>query len=229
VPINTPRELETPQWPRARVPGANLVRGVRGEVEGFIFYRGLGNFRLPLEAKAGTDGTLTLRNSGGDVLSFVWVYEQPRQSGEPARQWCGSLAPGESQTVPTTAAAHEPEQQFQDALVAAGLTPSEAAALRATWRESYFNRAGLRVFWIVPRSFTDRVLPLAIEPKPTRLERVLVGRTEVLTPGFEAELVSDFTLAEGKRWMTDRYFQAYGERVAQLGPMVGVAPVRRAP
>ena len=46
------RDSETPQWPRARVADANRVRGSKGEVEGFIFYRGLGNFALPLKVKA---------------------------------------------------------------------------------------------------------------------------------------------------------------------------------
>lgn len=226
--INTPREQETPQWPRARVPGANLVHGVNGEVEGFIFYRGLGNFRLPLAARAAADGALALRNDGGDSLPFVWVYENLGR-GEKGRNWCGPLSPGGRQAVPANAVAPEPEEQFQRALVVAGLTPDEAMALRATWRESYFERPGLRVFWIVPRRFTDAVLPMAIHPKPARLERVLVGRTEVLTPAFEAELVRDFADGGGSRWEADRYYRAYRERAAQLGAMLGVAPARRTP
>src|SRR6185503_17280579 len=42
--ISARRDWETPQWPRARVADANRVRGPKGEVEGFIFYRGIGNF-----------------------------------------------------------------------------------------------------------------------------------------------------------------------------------------
>jgi hypothetical protein len=227
--VNTPREQETPQWPRARVPGANLVRGVRGEVEGFVFYRGIGNFSMPLEATVSADGPVRLRNTGVEPLPFVWVYEKPRRAGESARSWCGSLPVAASQVVTATAVIAEPEQQFHRALVAAGLTSDEAAALRSTWRESYFDRAGLRVFWIVPRKLADAVLPIAIEPRPSRLERVLVGRTEVLTPAFETELARDFAMNGGRRWETDRYYRAYRDRVQQHGLTVGVAARRRTP
>lgn len=228
-PVSAPRDWETRQWPRARVPGANLVRGPGGEVEGFIFYRGLGNFRLPLEVKSVADGTLTLQNRGADDLPFVWVYEKPRLPNASARSWYGRLKPGAPTTVSGLATADRAEAAFQNALVAAGLTVDEAKALRATWQESYFDHPGLRVFWLVPRALTDAVLPIAIEPEPTRLERVLVGRTEVLTPTFEAELARDFALTAGKRWEGDRYFRAYQARTRQLGVTVGVAPVAHTP
>ena len=48
---------------------------------------------------------------------------------------------------------------------------------RATWSED-----GLRVLYVVPDRLTDAVLPLTITPSPTSIERVLVGRAEVLPP-----------------------------------------------
>jgi hypothetical protein len=54
----------------------------------------------------------------------------------------------------------------------------------ATWRDSWFEE-GLRVFYVVPRALTDKTLPLYINPSPTSLVRVLVGRTEVITPEME--------------------------------------------
>lgn len=221
--ISAPRDWETPQWSRARVPGANLVRSGRDEVEGFIFYRGLGHFALPLEVTADARNAVTLRNGGRDDLAFVWVYERPVHPGGPARRWCGRLPAGAQQVVTADAADAASEGAFQAALVVAGLTADEARALRATWRESYFDRPGLRIFWIVPRAFTDAVLPIAIEPQPTRLERVLVGRTEVLSPSFEAELVRDFATDGGQRWAGDRYFSAYRERAENVRAAVGVA------
>ncbi len=220
VSINTPRELETPQWPRARVKEANLVRSARGEVEGFIFYRGMGHFELPLAVEARDDSTMMLRNTGNDPLPFLWVYER---TGHAHRDWCGAIAAGERQLVRTDATAEEPERKFQRALVDAGLSEHEAAALRATWRESYFERPGLRVFWIVPRAFTDAVLPLALQPPPKRLERVLVGRTEVMTPAFEAQLREEFARDGGKRWAGDRYFRAYRARVEAMASDLGIA------
>src|SRR5947208_10954747 len=53
-----------------------------------------------------------------------------------------------------------------------------------TWRTSWFEE-GMRVFYVLPRETTDTVLPINIDPKPTQLVRVLVGRAEVITPEME--------------------------------------------
>ena len=53
-----------------------------------------------------------------------------------------------------------------------------------TWRNSWFED-GMRVFYLLPRTNTDMVLPLTIQPTPTQVVRVLVGRTEVITPEME--------------------------------------------
>jgi hypothetical protein len=37
----------------------------------------------------------------------------------------------------------------------------------------------------MPRKTTDEILPLTITPQPTQIERVLVGRTELITPEME--------------------------------------------
>jgi hypothetical protein len=210
--INANRSWETPQWPRARVASANRVRNAQGEVEGFIFYRGLGNFPLPLTATAAPNGTLTLANHGAHEIPFVWIYEK-KDERSAARSWLGSLPAGESRVA---AELQTQDVPFAAALTNAGLSAEEAHALMDTWRESYFDRPGLRVFWIAPRAFTDSILPIAITPQPTKLERVIVGRTEVMTPAFETTLLRDFALDSGKRWENDRYFRAYRERVRQL-------------
>jgi len=223
--ISARPEWETPQWPRARVAGANLVRGPQKEIEGFIFYRCDCISAWPLAATCAADGTILLRNTGADAMPFVWVYENPRRPGEPTHGWFGSLAGGATQTV--AASRQDAGTNFEPlhaALERAGLTRGEAGALIATWRESYFEHPGLRVFWIVPRAFTDAILPLTITPKPDALVRVLVGRTEILTPAFESELRRDFARDRGQRWQADRYFFAYRERARQLEATVAVAP-----
>jgi len=53
-----------------------------------------------------------------------------------------------------------------------------------TWRNSWFEE-GMRVLYILPRGITDSTLPLQIDPQPKELARVLVGRTEVITPEME--------------------------------------------
>jgi hypothetical protein len=230
VAINTRREWETPQWPRARVAAANRLRGPHDEVEGFIFYRGVGRFALPLATTCAADGTITLRNTGADDMPFVWVYEKPRHAGDPTRNWYGPLGRGAQQSIvaPTTRAVAT-TAPLHAALVQAGLSAAEATAMIATWRESYFQAPGIRVFWIVPRAFTDAILPLTVEPEPDALVRVLVGRTEVLTPAFEAEVARDFAMNGGERWQNDRYYAAYRERARQLGASVAVAPAAVSP
>jgi hypothetical protein len=220
--ISARRDWETPQWPRARAPTANKVRGRQGEVEGFIFYRGIGNFPLPLETRL-RGGNLVLTNTGADGLSYAFVYEKRPAFPNGAVWWSGALGQGETKTIPLLKSAGEIaarpviERELPRALERAGLTAEEARAMVATWRESYFEREGLRVFWIVPRALTDRVLPIAIAPVPGKLERVLVGRSEVLTPAFEQDLVQGFAADGGKRWDEDRYFLAYRTRARQLG------------
>jgi hypothetical protein len=227
--ITTRPDLETAQWPRARVRDANLVRSANGETEGFIFYRGLGRLSLPLQVTCAANGAITLRNTGAAELPFVWIYERAPRTGA-IRRWFGQLPAGSSEVVKELGESERYDAlRFQKALVAAGLTHDEANALRATWQESYFDRPGLRVFWIVPREFTDAILPITITPQPAKLERVLVGRTEVLTPAFEWQLRRDFALDGGKRWENDRYVRAYRERVQRLGDIVGVAPAPRTP
>jgi hypothetical protein len=211
--ITAPTKDETAQWPRARVAAANRLRGPKGEVEDFIFYRGVGNFSLPLRVTAGEDGALTIQNTGGAVIPYVLVYL--KQTGQdPLTRELFNLAPGKT-WVPSRPGIFK--TRFHGALEEAGLSYAEAAALLATWKESYFDRPGLRVFWIVPRAFTDCILPLAITPAPDKLERVLVGRSEVLTPAFEKELADGFRADGGTRWSRDRYFLAYRERARQLG------------
>ena len=72
-------------------------------------------------------------------------------------------------------------------LVANGLYPKEAAAMVETWRDSWFED-GLRLFYIVPRSAIDEVLPLEVTPAPASTARVFVGRIELITPAIVAEV-----------------------------------------
>lgn len=64
-------------------------------------------------------------------------------------------------------------------LVAAGLFDDEAEAMLRTWSESYFQTTGLRLFYLVPRQWTDDHLALRLSV-PAELTRVLVGRIDLL-------------------------------------------------
>lgn len=87
-----------------------------------------------------------------------------------------------------------------------------------TWWKSYFERPGLRVFWLVPGAFTEKILPLSVEPPPGRMARVLVGRAEILTPDFERDLLAQKKNPEAFVVKNDRFIEAYNERIRPLSP-----------
>ena len=58
-----------------------------------------------------------------------------------------------------------------------------------TWDDSWFAEQGLRVLYTLPGAWTDRILPLTLEPKPREVVRVMVGRAELITPAMEWELM----------------------------------------
>jgi hypothetical protein len=57
-----------------------------------------------------------------------------------------------------------------------------------TWKHQWFAEEGSRVFYLLPRAWTDRVLPLEVTPKPDRVVRVMVGRAELMMPSIERGL-----------------------------------------
>jgi hypothetical protein len=91
-------------------------------------------------------------------------------------------------------------------LISQGLFADEAHAMVETWKNSWFEE-GSRLIYIVPRSFTDSVLPLHVAPAPATTIRVFVGRLELITPATEQAVESAFatndreTLAQYSRFL----------------------------
>ena len=48
-----------------------------------------------------------------------------------------------------------------------------------TWRDSWFEE-GTRLLYVASRKAVDAILPLAVEPAPGSVERVFVGRIELI-------------------------------------------------
>ncbi len=209
-------EWETPQWIRPRATSSNLVKGPNGEIEKFLFYRGIANFEVPLKVEFNDSGKLIIANNGTEKLNYVMVYE--KKDGQVANiWWSGFLDKGSYQvicpstTVITEAELNDEMKNFEDNLVCSGLFRDEAKAMLNTWKESYFEHSGLKVFWIAPRSFTDSILPIEISPVPDKLERVIVGRSEILTPEFEQVLKQNNDSVFTNKWSSDRFYFAYLE------------------
>ena len=186
-------------WAPSRDVAATGLR-VGGEQERFIFYRGLGVFDVPFRVTA-TDSalTLTLKDTTAD-LGGVVILNVDETSGGVVH--LGSLRRGASarvgipaRTLPLDAYVAEARRLLQVALEASGLFEDEARAMVDTWSRSYFRTPGLRVLYVAPRAWTDRILPIRFDPAPDELVRTLVGRVEVLTPSAERrvlEVLRDF-------------------------------------
>jgi len=202
----------TGDWNIMRSTESNLIQASSGEIEKFLFYRGLGHLSLPLKLSMPSRDTLRLANDGGYDLAYVLVLDL--LSGDPNPVWWqGPLAAGSEITLskPATVVLPLPEaiKGFVDALVHAGLNQLEAVTMLQKWNIHYFNHPGFKVFWIVPRALTDSILPLRLNPAPDELARVLVGRSEVLPPDFESVLRQAQTSGTVATYQGDRRYLAY--------------------
>ena len=174
----------------ARETDSALVQVRNGrqlEHEKFLFYRGVGNFDLSLSVRLEED-KVAIRNSNQEDIEQVILFEN---SG--GRIGFQILNMSETELVVDRPSLDDnlPElrQKIRTMLVANGLYEKEAEAMLNTWRDSWFEE-GLRVFYLLPRKTTDAILPLVIEPEPAGLVRVLVGRTELITPEMEENVTN---------------------------------------
>jgi hypothetical protein len=158
--------------------------------EKFLFYRGLGNFELPLDLKALPDGRFQLVNAGPDEVRGLFLVQI---QGDTVRfEWCDGVRSGELLTMalPDKASTiDELKQAVEAALTAEGLYEKEARSMVHTWESSWFGEEGTRLFYVVPRRITDELLPLQLSPAPQELVRVLVGRMEIMTPSEEQRIL----------------------------------------
>jgi len=155
--------------------------------EKFLFYRGVGSFPPPVTVQALGGGKVRVTNgSGGRVAGLVLVTVQDGKLGFRA---LGELENGAKMDSPLPnldGSRTELGELLVQQLTAAGLYEKEAKAMVKTWDSAWFGEEGSRLLYLVPRTKTDELLPLTMEPKPTDVVRVLVGRHDFLTPEQEA-------------------------------------------
>ncbi|HEV7716003.1 MAG TPA: hypothetical protein VGO53_10425, partial [Steroidobacteraceae bacterium] len=185
----------------ARATDANLLRvkspharaGV--EYERDLFYRGLAEFPGPLIATVDSDESqLTLLTEGPEALTSLFVVTI--RNGLMRYQKVDSVTPDKTtdvalDAVPFAALDDTRSQLMEDmvkALASQGLYEKEARAMVDTWKHQWFAEEGSRVFYLLPRAWTDRVLPLEVTPKPDQVVRVMVGRAELIMPSIERGL-----------------------------------------
>ena len=158
------------------------------EHERFLFYRGVGRLPPPIAATVSSEGQIVVRHTRGDALGDVILFEN--RDGSSAFAKVHTSSPQVTFPPLTPAAqASTPQKYLEDILVAHGLYPMEASAMVRSWEGSWFEH-GTRLFYIVSNDAIDAVLPLRIDPRPSEVKRVFVGRLEIATPKTLAEVKS---------------------------------------
>ena len=216
APFNLPADYSDNHYYAARETDAAPLQvcgtaNKPAEQEKFLFYRGVGSFELPLTVRL--DGNqLLLTNVQKEPIAKVLIFEKRADKiGFRAIDNVSGQVKTDRPAVDQTLEAVL--RDLKVSLVSAGLYDKEADAMIKTWRDSWFEE-GLRVFYILPRSTTDRVLPITIDPQPKEMVRVLVGRTEVITPELEKKVKAQVSLlnhaSSQVRDQARREIQTYG-------------------
>ncbi len=165
------------------------------EYEKFLFYRGVAHFKTPLRVVMKSDDAVDVANTGAEPLAHLFVLDI--NSGSGRFVYVPELAPGAVKTVllnspdlahPLDETSTNISSQMASALTATGLYPREATAMVKTWKDSWFKEPGVRVLYVLPRAWTDRTLPMTLNPAPHEIVRTMVGRAEVMSPGVEHDL-----------------------------------------
>ena len=176
------------------------------EEEAFLFYRGVGSVELSLRAFLDR-GRLRVQALGDGVREVVvFSSRDGRASYSIVKTGGRAVSLEEDLHGHDVLSLHEDLRQM---LVRNGLYPKEAAAMVATWGDSWFEE-GTRIFYVLPRPLVDRALPLTVTPAPAEIVRVLVGRLELILPddearaGAELDRLSDVPTADALREARER-------------------------
>jgi hypothetical protein len=194
--VNLPVEYKESHYYPARATDSAPVQvcsdaGKPPQQEKFLFYRGAGTFDLPVSVKLENE-TVVLKNLGKNEIANLIIFEN-RGGKLGYRLIDGFTGEITLERPPLDKKIESLLYDLKVMLVAAGLFEKEAAAMIKTWRSSWFEE-GLRVFYVLPRQVTDAVLPITIDPRPTELVRVLVGRAEVITPEMEKSVQTQVSM-----------------------------------
>ncbi|HEY8075852.1 MAG TPA: hypothetical protein VIF62_17115, partial [Labilithrix sp.] len=180
-------------WSFARQVAANPVKTEMGQLEKFLFYRGIGNFSLPVKVTSQTSGRLALKNVYKDAIGPVYflnvtdskgVFSQVHSGIQPGATLAGNI-PAMTDAKDVETYADELARSVRTSLDEMGLYDDEATAMVNTWKRQWFRTPGARLLYLAPQSWTDASIPLTIDPKPESMKRVMVMRVEIVTPELE--------------------------------------------
>jgi hypothetical protein len=224
-------QTEAHVWTAPRQVHAAGVTSSGGESEKYLFYRGVGRIDSPLRVVTDlATNTLYLRSQAGELAAkplavpAAWLVHV---KGDGKAAWRSlpavELTQDRERNLASTSAGFADKEfgssrldelraSMHAALVADGLFADEATAMLETWRRAYFQSPGLRVFYLAPKAWTNHTLPLKIST-PAQIERVMVGRIELISPEQRAALAK---LASGPktdaRWLQYVYVSPNADR-----------------
>jgi hypothetical protein len=190
------------------------------EHEKFLFYRGVGDFALPLTVRAKSEGKFEVAWDGkAPTDDLILVQIQGGKLRFQPFQLDASTDGGRADVrVPDADSTTEKlSETVVKQLISKGLKEKEALAMVKTWSSAWFGEEGTRVLYILPDALTDELLPLKIEPKPTTLVRVLVGRHDVLTPEKEKRIDALVSILDEVRANDDPQRQSAWAELTKLG------------
>lgn len=224
--LDVPTVSEESIWNPSRQVDANYIQ-VGEEAERLIFYRGVGRFETPFRAIRNTNSfsllNLRYETSANLIPSVIYVRVQ---NGKGYVETLGPLSTIREFIVPESSKDLAMDQyldlaftQLVRQLVASGLYEKEAAAMANTWRQAYFLTPGERFLYVLPRTWTDELLPIQITPQPAELNRVLVGRVEVMNSSRFNEaynLIKQLALSQTPPQIINLDFSGFEEQVLRM-------------
>jgi hypothetical protein len=203
--------------------------------EKFLFYRGIGNFELPLQLSAAAGDRFDLTNAGTEPIRSLFLVTAHGGSVRFAK--FDAIQPGERLTLnqsDTDSTVEALGEAVVAALIEEKLYEKEARAMVKTWQSSWFGEEGTRLFYLLPQSVTDELLPLTIDPVPDETVRVMVGRLEIMRPEDEARVTALVRQSAQDRAATEQLREVnpdppqhmLPEAIIQLGRLAEPALVR---
>ncbi len=152
--------------------------------EKFLFYRGVGNFDLPVSLQSSADGKFNIHNGGTEPIHAAFLVQI--NNGHIRCAKLGQIDKDLAAALPENEITIDRlSDEVASAIVADGMYEKEARAMVNTWRSSWFGEEGTRLLYLLPQSLTDKMIPLKVTPSPDQTVRVMVGRLETLTPQIE--------------------------------------------
>jgi hypothetical protein len=185
-------------WVAPRKVDCANVTANTGESERYLFYRGVAHVRGPLRVAQGpTRGQLLVYANFDEVLlpdqsaaiKHIWFVQVSSKGDVYFRRQDAMNVTGDTRRLAgqigsdlhkSQAGLAELKKEMHAALVEDGLFADEATAMLATWQRAYFESPGERVFFLVPRVWTDHYLPLKLS-QPADVARSMIGRIELVT------------------------------------------------